>query len=47
MMGEFVCLSKGDIIRYLRVRLGQDEILDGIDESMEAEILRETPQSIL
>ena len=41
-----VCPSKGDIIRYLGVRLKEDETPDAMDESLEADILRKIPENI-
>ncbi|RPA93972.1 hypothetical protein L873DRAFT_1657161, partial [Choiromyces venosus 120613-1] len=41
-----VCPSKNDIVRYLRVRLNEDETPDAMDESLEADILKEIPEAI-
>jgi len=41
-----VCPTKGDIIGYLRVRLGEDETPDAMDASLEAEILEKIPENI-
>jgi len=41
-----VCPPKDDIIRFLRVRLGEDETPDAMDEELEAEILEKIPRSI-
>ena len=41
-----VCASKDDIITYLRTRLAEDEILDAMDESLEADILEKIPENI-
>ena len=38
--------SKDDIIEYLRLRLGEDETPDAMDESLEAEILEKIPQNM-
>ena len=35
-----------DIIRYLRVRLSEDETPDAMDESLEADILEKIPENI-
>jgi len=37
---------KGDIITYLRARVGEDETPDAMDVSLEADILERTPESI-
>ena len=37
--------SKDDIIRYLRVRLREDETPDAMDESLEADILERIPEN--
>jgi len=37
---------RGDVIRFLRARLSQDETPDAMDESLEAEILEKIPGSI-
>ena len=41
-----VCPSKDDIVTYLRTRLAEDEILDAMDESLEAGILDKIPENI-
>ena len=38
--------TKGDIITYLRARLGEDETPDAMDENLEAVILVEIPENI-
>ena len=38
--------SRDDIIRFLQVRLSEDEIPDAMDETLEAEILEKIPGSI-
>ena len=38
--------SQDDIIRYLRVRLSEDETPDAMDESLEADILEKIPENI-
>jgi len=38
--------TRGDIITYLRVRLGEDGIPDAMDKSLEADILNKIPESI-
>ena len=38
--------NRGDITRYLRVRLGEDEMLDAMDDSLEADILRKVPEDM-
>src|SRR5205807_2850155 len=37
--------SQDDIVRYLRVRLGEDETPDAMDESLEADILQKIPEN--
>jgi len=37
--------TKGDIIGYIRVKLGEDETPDAMDEILEAEILEEIPEN--
>jgi len=37
---------RGDIVRFLRTRLSEDETPDAMDESLEAEILEKIPGSI-
>ena len=41
-----VCPTRDDIVRFLRVRLSDDEIPDAMDESLEAEILENIPGNI-
>jgi len=41
-----VCPAKGDIIGYLRVRMGEDETPDAMNPSLEAEILETIPNNI-
>jgi len=41
-----VSSTKGDIIRYLLVRLGQNETPDAMDESLKADILHNISQNI-
>ena len=41
-----ICPTRDDIIRFLRVRLGEDETPDAMDESIEADILGKIPGSI-
>ena len=41
-----VCPTKGDITEYLRVRLGEDEMPDAMNGSLEAEILEKIPENI-
>ena len=41
-----VAPSKDDIITYIRVRLGEDETPDAMDESLEADILAKIPENI-
>jgi len=38
--------AKGDIIRFLRVRLREDETPDAMDEALEADILEKIPASV-
>ena len=40
MISVSICPSKGDIIEYIRVKLGEDETPDAMDEILEAEILK-------
>ena len=42
----FVNPTKDDIITYLRARLGEDEMPDSMDESLEADILEKIPENI-
>ena len=50
LAGRVICVSVGptrdDIVRFLRVRLSEDEIPDAMDESLEADILEKIPRSI-
>ena len=41
-----VCPAKSDITEYLRVRLGEDEMPDAMNASLEAEILEKIPENI-
>ena len=45
MISVFTCPTNDDIIGYLRVKLGEDETPDAMDESLEAEILEKIPQN--
>ena len=38
--------TRGDVTRYLRVRLGYDETPDAMDESLKADILEKIPENI-
>ena len=38
--------TRGDITRYLRVRLGHDETPDAMDESVKADIMEKVPENI-
>ena len=38
--------TRDDIVRFLRVRLSEDETPDAMDESLEADILEKIPRSI-
>ena len=38
--------TKSDITRYLRARLGEDETLDAMDESLEADVLEKIPENV-
>jgi len=42
----FLCPNKEDIIRYIHVRLGADEMPDAMDESLIADILEQIPESV-
>ena len=42
----FLCPTRDDIIRFLRVRLSEDETPDAMDGNLEAEILEKIPGSI-
>ena len=46
VIGVSLCPNKEDIIRYLRVRLGEDETPDAMDESLVADILERVPESV-
>ena len=50
LVGQVVSVSvsptRGDIIRYLRVRLGQDPTPGAMDQSLEAEILDKIPENV-
>ena len=50
LAGQAICVSivptKGDIIGYLRARLGEDVTPDSMDESLEAEILERIPEKL-
>jgi len=50
LVGRVTSLSispiRGDIVRFLRARLSEDETPDAMDESLEAEILEKIPGSI-
>jgi len=41
-----VCPTRGDITRFLRVRLSEDDILDAMDDSLEADILQKIPENM-
>ena len=41
-----VCPNGDDISRFLRVRLGEDDILDAMDGGLEADILEEIPKNM-
>jgi len=41
-----LCPNKEDITRYLRVRLGEDETPDAMDESLITDILEKIPKSV-
>ena len=38
--------ARSDITEYLRIKLGEDEMPDAMDESLEAEILDKIPGSV-
>jgi len=38
--------TRGDIVRFLRARLSEDETPDAMNENLEAEILEKIPGSI-
>jgi len=46
MISVSICPTKGDIIGYLRVKLGEDETPDTMNASLEAEILEMIPANI-
>jgi len=46
MISVSICPPKGDVIGYLRVKLGEDETPDAMDEILEAEILEKIPENI-
>ena len=46
VMSVPVSSSKDDIIEYLRVRLGEDETPEAMDESLEADILSKIPEKM-
>jgi len=50
LAGRVISLSispiRGDIVRFFRTRLSQDETPDAMNESLEAEILEKIPRSI-
>jgi len=41
-----ICPTRGDIVRFLRVKLSEDEIPDAMDQSLETEILEKIPGNI-
>jgi len=41
-----LCPNKEDIIRYIRVRIGEDETPDAMDASLTADILKKIPESV-
>jgi len=46
VISVFVGASKDDIIEYLRLRLGEDETPEAMDESLEEEILEKIPENM-
>jgi len=36
----------GDIARFLRVKLGEDDMLDAMDDGLEADILEKIPENM-
>ena len=50
LSGQVISVSlspnKEDIIRYLRVKLGEDETPDAMDESLVADILEKIPENV-
>ena len=46
VIGVSVIPTQGDIVRYLRVRLHEDETPDAMDECLEADILKRIPENI-
>jgi len=45
MISISICPTKGDIFGYIRVKLGEDETPDAMDEILEAEILEKIPEN--
>ena len=45
MVNVWVCTTQGDIIEYRRGRLGEDEMPDAMNASLEAEILEKIPEN--
>ena len=41
-----VCPTRGDITRFLRVKLSEDDILDAMDDSLESDILQKIPKNM-
>ena len=41
-----LCPNKEDIIRYIRVRLGEDQTPDAMDESLVTDILEKIPENV-
>ena len=41
-----VCPTRGDITRFLRVRLREDDIPDAMDDSLEGDILQKIPENM-
>ena len=41
-----VALTRNDIAKYLRIKMYEDETPDAMDESLEADILREIPENV-
>jgi len=46
MTSVSICPTRGDIVGYLRVKLGEDETPDAMNEILEAEILEKIPESV-
>jgi len=42
----YIALTRNDITRYLRIKLHEDETPDAMDETLEADILREIPENV-